>query len=207
MSNNPSSSDSANSHRGLALEDAGEGVLTRWSRRKAEARSGKPASDEAFQAPLETIGTAAREVEQAPATPACEAVPDLPDIEKLDLTSDFTAFLRDGVDPLLRRAALRRLWTLDPVFAWQDGLVEYGEDFTDSVKAVPVVQTVFRGWDMLSELTNSIASDTTAESSSQAAAAPVGKPCGTMGLPQNESCDRDAHAGESSAQANSDRPA
>jgi hypothetical protein len=164
--------------------------------------------DEAFDDPSGTIRTASQAVEPTPADgPALEVSYDLPDPEQLDVADDFTVFLRDGVEPLLRRAALRRLWTLDPIFAWQDGLVEYGEDFTDSAKAVPVVQTAFRAWDTLSELTNSIPSDGVADSSSQASDAPIAERTGEIEPRHDQGDSQNAHAAASGVQRIPDQPA
>ena len=53
----------------------------------------------------------------------------------------------------LRRMALRRLWKVNPVLANVDGLVEYGEDFTDSATVVENLQTTYQvGKGMLSHI-------------------------------------------------------
>ena len=117
-----------------------EGALARWSRRKAAARIADQERERggvesaALPAAQETPGPPDQAVVAAQPSPA-----ELPHPDDLTLDSDFSAFLREGVDPLLRRAALRKLWTLDPIFAHLDGLVEYGEDFTDSAKAVKLL--------------------------------------------------------------------
>src|SRR3546814_6588933 len=60
------------------------------------------------------------------------------------MESDFTVFLQDGVPEELRRMALQRLWRLDPVFANLDGLLEYGEDYTDAATVVENLKTAYR---------------------------------------------------------------
>src|SRR3546814_8004411 len=40
--------------------------------------------------------------------------------------------------------ALQRLWRLDPVFANLDGLLEYGEDYTDAATVVENLKTAYR---------------------------------------------------------------
>lgn len=70
--------------------------------------------------------------------------PPLPDIDSLDASADFTPFLRAGVAPEIQRRALRRLWMLDPALSTSDGLLEYGEDFTDAAKAGAIVRTAYR---------------------------------------------------------------
>jgi Protein of unknown function (DUF3306) len=103
------------------------GFLARWSRLKQAARKA--------QAP------AAPEPQAPPPEPAAQ---DLPAIEELNADSDFTAFMRPGVPDSLRNAALRKLWSSDPVYANLDGLVEYGEDFAADFNAGAAVATLYR---------------------------------------------------------------
>jgi hypothetical protein len=88
-----------------------DGFLTRWSRRKLgaepEAAPAEPAAELEAPAP-----------EPAPAA-AAETLSDeelalLPPIDELTSDSDVTAFLRKGVPEVLKKAALRRIWALDP---------------------------------------------------------------------------------------------
>ena len=58
-----------------------------------------------------------------------EFIAALPAIEELTPESDFAAFLARRVPVTLRRAALRKLWQSDPVFANLDGLNDYDDDF------------------------------------------------------------------------------
>lgn len=115
------------------------GPLARWARRKAEAKRSRGAA-----APVvEEEGKAVPAARDAPAdagtdsgsgagdkAPAGIAAEDLPDIDSLTAESDFTAFLKEGVPAELKRLALRKLWSSDPVLANLDGLVDYGEDYT-----------------------------------------------------------------------------
>ena len=55
----------------------------------------------------------------------------LPPIESITALSDATAFLRAGVPADLTRAALRRVWTVDPAIRDFVGLAENAWDFTD----------------------------------------------------------------------------
>ncbi len=50
-------------------------------------------------------------------------------IEALDITSDFTVFLGEGVPERLHRLAMRKLWRLNSLIGRRDGLNEYDEDF------------------------------------------------------------------------------
>jgi hypothetical protein len=110
--------------------------LARWSRRKL-ASALDPATPSAAAAP--TVPAAAT----AAATPssAAAAAP-LPPIESLSFESDFTAFLKPGVDPTVKRAALKKLFR-DPRFNVMDGLDTYIDDYT---KADPIPK------DMLADL-------------------------------------------------------
>lgn len=96
--------------------------LSRWSRRKLEAA----------QAPA-TVAPAP--MPAAPAAGAPAAAPaELPPVESLSLDSDFTAFLRPGIDEQVKRAALKQLFR-DPRFNVMDGLDTYIGDYT---KADPI---------------------------------------------------------------------
>jgi hypothetical protein len=113
-------------------EETGEGFLARWSRRK---RQGEKPGGELGEEP--TAEPAAEPSPPAPAArPACP-IPNLPGIdpaslppiEALQAGSDFSPFLRPGVPPLLRQAALRRMWSLDASIRDYIGPVEYQWDF------------------------------------------------------------------------------
>ena len=116
----------------------GEGVLGRWSRLKQEARLREPEPAASEPPASETLGE-----------PVEEAGPDeipegLPDIESLDENSDFSPFLSGDVPEALQRLALRKLWRLDPVLANLDGLVDYGEDFTDAATVIEGMRTAYK---------------------------------------------------------------
>ena len=92
----------------------GEEFLSRWSRRKQQARE--------------------QPVEQAPVavTPANqETAPVLPPVEGLNMDSDFRGFLNPKVDESLRRAALNKLFH-EPHFNVMDGLDTYIDDYSIS---------------------------------------------------------------------------
>jgi hypothetical protein len=116
-----------------------EGVLARWSRRKHAAREGKPADEP------QTEGLPAEgETPEAPAdAPAVKEPPELPDPATLDASSDFKPFLKPGVPVEMQRAALRRLWRVDPIYNRLDGLDDYCEDFTGQA-ALKGIRTAYR---------------------------------------------------------------
>ncbi len=68
----------------------------------------------------------------------------LPDPETLGAGSDFKQFMAPDVPKQLRSLALRRLWRSNPVLANVDGLVDYGEDFTDAARVVANMQTAYQ---------------------------------------------------------------
>lgn len=68
----------------------------------------------------------------------------LPDPDTLQAGDDFKAFLIKAVPERLRRRALRRLWLSNPALANLDGLLDYGEDFTDSATVLENLQTAYQ---------------------------------------------------------------
>jgi hypothetical protein len=116
-------------------DDAADGFLSRWARRKAQAREGV-AAPEPLPVPR-PIAEPAPPVEPQPpvATAAPEAVearrpppPSLDDVAQLDLTSDFRRFVAPDVTPEVKNAALKKLFT-DPQFNLMDGLDTYIDDY------------------------------------------------------------------------------
>jgi Protein of unknown function (DUF3306) len=122
-----------------------EGFLRRWSRRKASARAPVASEDPgpAATAPASRQEAPAQEA-PAPDVPAPVDPQDLPDIETLDASSDFSVFMRPGVPADLRTLALRKLWRSDPIFAKLDGMVEYGEDYTIASWPKGTIKTAYR---------------------------------------------------------------
>ena len=129
-----------------------EGPLERWSRRKREARAeprDRLLADEAITDTLETdVVASAGSADAAPAELDVSEVetigadtPPLTPVEELDAESDYTQYLAEGVPEELTRAALRKLWLSDPVFANLDGLNDYDEDFNLIDKIIAVADT------------------------------------------------------------------
>lgn len=112
-----------------------------WARRKARVAAEEAAEDRAATARAE----AAREAELAAKSDAeiCEDL-GLPDPDTLEQGGDFRAFMDKAVPERLRRRALRRLWRSNPMLANLDGMVDYGEDFTDSAKVLENMQTAYQ---------------------------------------------------------------
>jgi hypothetical protein len=100
----------------------GEPFLERWSRRKVEVRSGVEVE------PDPPSGDAARaEAPEQDSQP--QAAVELPDLDSLDADSDYSAFMAQGVDDVLQRKALRKLFA-SPKFNVLDGLDDYCGDYT-----------------------------------------------------------------------------
>ncbi len=87
-----------------------EDFVSRWSRKKAEARQAPP------QPPAQEVD---------PKAPA----PELPPIDKLTIDSDYRDFFHPKVGEDVRRAALKKLFT-DPRFNVMDGLDVYIDDYS-----------------------------------------------------------------------------
>ena len=112
-----------------------------WSRRKA-----------AVQAEAEAEVIAAEELAVAEQRAELEEKSDaeilaefnLPDPDQLQVGDDVSGFMAKAVPDRLRRRALRRLWRLNPVLANVDGLVDYGEDYTDAACVIENLQTAYQ---------------------------------------------------------------
>lgn len=112
-----------------------------WARRKAKVAEEQLAEARAAEAAEQ----AAREAELAEKSDE-EILEDLglPDPDTLEEGADFKAFMAKAVPDRIRRRALRRLWISNPALANLDGLLDYGEDFTDSAKVIENMQTAYQ---------------------------------------------------------------
>jgi hypothetical protein len=124
----------------MATEESG--FLSRWSRRKALVREGREAVDAAPPATAAAVVPVAPAVPAAPVAPAAavasaageetelaaEPPPTLEDAAALTPASDFTRFVARDVDPAVKNAALKTLFT-DPHFNVMDGLDIYIDDY------------------------------------------------------------------------------
>ena len=117
----------------------GEGFLSRWSKRKSgrEAAPDAPAASPPSGAP----GPAAAPLAAGVATdaalaqstetglkPEAPALPNLDDVAKLTRESDYAPYVNLQVDPQVRNAAMKRLFS-DPHFNVMDGLDTYIDDY------------------------------------------------------------------------------
>lgn len=69
---------------------------------------------------------------------------DLPDPDTLEMGDEISGFMSKAVPDRLRRRALRQFWRLNPILANVDGLVDYGEDFTDAACVIENMQTTYQ---------------------------------------------------------------
>ena len=104
-----------------------------WERRKAAVRA-EDAAEERAKIAADEAEEQARLSQKSDEEVLREL--DLPDPDSLVEGDDFSVFLRRTVPERIRLRALRRLWTTNPVLANLDGLIDYGEDFTDAATVI-----------------------------------------------------------------------
>lgn len=137
-----------------AEDNGASGFLARWSERKGSARIAETATPREkrggaapvipAEAPDDRLPALVNGDERPLTQEEQELVDGLPDIERLSAESDFTPFMENKVPEFLRRRALQALWRSNPLLANVDGLVDYGEDFTDSAMVIEGMQTAYR---------------------------------------------------------------
>jgi len=120
-----------------------EGFLSRWSRRKVQAKEGVPPEPEPA-APV-APPPAERPAPVAETPPPVVATPEIPpptmdDVAALDHESDYTRFLSPQVDESVQRAAMKKLFS-DPHFNVMDGLDTYIDDYS---KPDPIPESMLR---------------------------------------------------------------
>lgn len=102
---------------------SGEGpFLSRWSKRKLQARKGESVPAEPASPPPSPAPVAMPPAE-------AEAEEPLPPVESLTPESDFTPFMKPEVDGSVRNQALKALFR-DPQFNVMDGLDVYIDDYS-----------------------------------------------------------------------------
>ena len=143
-----------------------EPFLSRWSRRKEEARRESPE-------PLPQKGADA----EAPA-------PQLPRLDQLTFESDFRGFLHPKVSEDMRRAALKKLFSA-PHFNVMDGLDVYIDDFS---KPDPLPEGWLEKLNQVTRLGDYRPPEEAAEEPAEAAAEPASEP------PVDPSADPDSMA-------------
>jgi len=121
-----------------------------WDRRKQAVAAEEQAHRAALQA-LEANAAEKALAERSDADLLADA--GQPEPEELDSPEDVRDFLQSALPQRLKTRALRRLWRLNPTLANLDGLVDYGEDFTDAATVMENIQTAYQvGKGMLSHI-------------------------------------------------------
>ena len=107
-----------------------ESLLSRWSRRKSESRSGDVSDEVEMPVTDEALDVSSQPLQEAeePEPPLLTDA-DMPELDSLNSESDFSMFMSKGVSDKLRNMALRKMFAA-PVFNIRDGLDEYDEDYT-----------------------------------------------------------------------------
>jgi len=144
----------------MSDNDGGAGFLSRWSRRKTQARQGAATAEPAAATDSGVVGSAAVEAPvampvaaQVPAGPAQPprtdaaaqaterpAPPTLADVATLTRESDYSRFVAPDVSGEVKNAALKKLFG-NPHFNVMDGLDVYIDDYS---KADPLPAAVAR---------------------------------------------------------------
>lgn len=112
-----------------------------WSRRRAAVDAESRADDAATLAQQQV--RAERDLSERSDHEILDDL-DLPEPEQLESAEAVREFLTSAVPQRLKNRALRRLWRLNPVLANLDGLLDYGEDYTDSATVIDNIQTAYQ---------------------------------------------------------------
>ncbi len=117
------------------MSDDPASFFSRWSRRKAQARTEpvpaeppKPLDVALPQVPAAAPRTPAAAPVDREVAPPGPALPTLEDVAELGHASDYSRFVAPGVDSNVRNAAMKKLFT-DPHFNIMDGLDIYIDDY------------------------------------------------------------------------------
>ncbi|MEP0522229.1 MAG: DUF3306 domain-containing protein [Hyphomicrobiales bacterium] len=128
------------------VEQGGD-FLSRWSRRKVEAKE-QEVIDQAADIEQPDLHEADEKqlTEEQIAELSDEEILEelgLPDPDTMQAGDDFKSFMEKTVPARIRNRALRKLWLSNPALANVDMLVDYGEDFTDAATVVPDMKTAY----------------------------------------------------------------
>ena len=124
-----------------------DNFLSRWARRKNDARQGKaleePVASKSASAPTlvpDPVAVKLPAVGENPVDTAQPTALTLEDANALQLDSDFKPFMAQQVQPDVRNAAMKKLFT-DPHYNVMDGLDIYIDDYT---KSEPIPESMLR---------------------------------------------------------------
>jgi len=127
------------------------GFLNRWSKRKAgvepevnPSSANEVAGTADLKKSVDGVSKGAKEIKEteagaksaienadaaAPLAQAPQAMPTLDDVLKLTKDSDFSAYVKPGIDPDVQQAAMQKLFS-DPRYNIMDGLDIYIDDYS-----------------------------------------------------------------------------
>lgn len=88
--------------------------------------------------------TATESVPSAGGDETTDVTASLTPLDDLTAESDYTQFFAKGVPEAVKRAALRKLWASDPVFAVLDGLNDYDHDFNLIDRVISAADTNYQ---------------------------------------------------------------
>jgi hypothetical protein len=146
---------------------------TFWSRRQAAVVAEAKAEEQANAA----AQAAARDAELAEKSDdEILAELDLPVPESLSEGDDFKVFLTDQIPARIKTRALRHLWRANPVLACVDGLVDYGEDFTDAARVIEGLQSAYQVGKGMTKHVEALAQEAEAERIAAGEATPEAVP-------------------------------
>jgi hypothetical protein len=153
-------------------------LFARWSRRKQAVRRIEAEEAAAGAAPEADADR------QLPEPPAPEPAEPPPSLDDLTADGDLSAFLRQGVPAALRKAAMRKMWSLDPAIRDHVGLSEYAWDFNK-----PAAMTGFGPLEAgraVAGFLSTVSRETPADPAAAAPEAPALAPESAAGLPPDE---------------------
>jgi len=118
------------------MAEEGGGFLSRWARRKEQARTGvAPVAEtaQAVEAPTSPLPPTPQAADlpvpmAGDAQPVAETLPTMDDVALLTRESDYARFVAGDVDVGVKRAAMKKLFS-DPHFNVMDGLDTYIDDY------------------------------------------------------------------------------
>ncbi|MDX1633255.1 MAG: DUF3306 domain-containing protein [Marinobacter sp.] len=163
-----------------------ESRLQRWSRIKRDAA--RPAEPPAPATVEPEVSAEERELAINESLPEHEVLAKygLPDPDAIELGTDITGFMRKEIPELLRRRALRKLWTSNPVLAVLDGLNDYDQDFTLAASGGNAVQTLYKVGQGFIEKTRKVAEQIEDQPEEPVATSTVRPPEATTRSPEPE---------------------
>ena len=112
-----------------------------WSRRRAKVAEEQEADTKAVAERSAEETRVAWEAEDDETILAHFGLPNPDDLKPGD---KIAAFLRREIPERIKRRAMRKLWTSNPVLACLDGLNDYDDDYTAAATDAPGVKTAYR---------------------------------------------------------------